>query len=964
MAVPVFVGSTALRSTTLSTPLDISAIAVGSWMVVSVMSSINNSTVTAPGTWSILHAGEASGTRKNFLFTKIKEVSDGSTVTFSQNTTDTTAYGLVWGTGAGDITAWTVGATWLRSTSTQTAGARFDNIAHSVTTPLNDQLVLAISHEATFAKAASMEITGVSPSGWTQRLWLEQVAVNDQIETIWVGSKDMATAGASGETTITYSSQQDNNGWAVQIAISSPIAGQTTLTPTIVGSPTYSTATGTGGSVTVPRPAGVKTGDYILVSARIQNSDMTVGPAATGFTRLGPAFVGSSATARVIGIFGRPVTDVTAEPTSYTFAWTAASNNRAIVTATIVRGVDLSNPVAGYFNNYSGTLVSGTPTGRRVDSYTLDGAPVLSIFVGGAEFSANNNHVPATLPSGYTEVANITTGTDLATSRTMIWAGKKETTASPVSAAEILWTTPTGSAAEGVSLRGTNAAPPDPVGTGITAANGSGAAVKVYYNTASGARTPSALVPMRRGFATTADVLNTYGSTWAHRGGSDSYPEMSLYGYTQSVMRGYGVLEVSLARTSDGVWFGLHDQTTDRTSGGTFGNASAQTWAQIQAQNITIGAQGAPQPYMRWDKLVATYGSTHIIVADPKYAIGTYRTEFLNMVANDIGVNRAIIKYSGSGSTATAMATAAQAMGFQTWGFFYASDASAGQGGNGNLQAWGSYWTTIGMEYGASQAIWNEALAIGKPVIGHIAPNQAAYNAAMNKGAIGVQVSGVGVVEPVSWWNILPKSANLIAAYGFNEGIGSSVADSSIKGNNLTIGTSTDWVAGHKGYALHSVSTAGTGAYNTSFTNPTAAVTLMGWVKPHAVTGEIPLFGFWSSPASDPAGTSQLSVYASRSAFGPSSVLSASTNISGTQFATTGAQMTIDTWQHVAVTYDGASVKLYLNGTLVSSTNQSGTLGSGSFVTTAKTNVTTDEVRVLNAALTQAEIVKWMNRSI
>jgi hypothetical protein len=154
---------------------------------------------------------------------------------------------------------------------------------------------------------------------------------------------------------------------------------------------------------------------------------------------------------------------------------------------------------------------------------------------------------------------------------------------------------------------------------------------------------------------------------------------------------------------------------------------------------------------MSWSQLVAKYGKTHIIVADPKYAL-SYQTEFLNMVNNDLGPTRAIIKYSGVGSGAAALSTAAQALGFQTWGFFYATDASASQGGSGALQTWAGSWTLLGMEYGASQAIWNEALAFGKPVIGHIAPNQAAYNTAMTKGASGVQVSGVGVVAPVSWW--------------------------------------------------------------------------------------------------------------------------------------------------------------------------------------------------------------------
>lgn len=55
----------------------------------------------------------------------------------------------------------------------------------------------------------------------------------------------------------------------------------------------------------------------------------------------------------------------------------------------------------------------------------------------------------------------------------------------------------------------------------------------------------------------------------AHRGGSREWPEMSLHAYTQAGFWGVGALEVSLARTSDGVWFGLHDADINRTSGTT-----------------------------------------------------------------------------------------------------------------------------------------------------------------------------------------------------------------------------------------------------------------------------------------------------------------------------------------------------------------------------------------------------------
>lgn len=735
--------------------------------------------------------------------------------------------------------------------------------------------------------------------------------------------------------------------------------------PQVVGTPTtYVGVTSASTTTIVPvvRPSGAMNGDYIIVFLRNQSSTIATEPTAPGFTRLGPDFVGSSSSFRVNGYYGHPITDISSEPATYDFSFTQGTGSgRVVVVAFIVRGVDLDAPISGFAPSYSGTAVTG---GRQVDSYAITGTASLALFAGAAEFASPNDHIPLTYPDGYTEAVSIPTSTNLAVSRTYAWVGSKEVLTSSVDTVSMTWGSASSAVTEGIALLG--APVPDLSGDGYRVANGQGAETAMYYTTADGPRTPADVIPVRRGFTSVTEMLATPGVTWAHRGGSASYPEMSLYAYTQAVVRGYGVLEVSLARTSDGVWFGLHDQTTDRTSGGTFGNASAQTWTQIQAQQNTIGP-GAAQPYMRWEELVAAYGSTHILVIDPKYTLGSYRTEFLNMVYNDIGPSRAIIKYTGPGSSAAALSATAQGMGFQTWGYFYASDASAGQGGDGNLQTWGPGWTLIGMEHGASatQAIWDEALALGKPVFGHIASNQTAYNSAMTKGASGVQVSGVAVVEPVSWWNALPKRANLIGGYGFYEGSGASVADLSGNGNTLTIGVNTTWTTGHTGGGIQSSDYNGLGGYNTSFTNPTDAITLMGWAYPRNLTLETPLFGFWSgTPDADPNGSSQFAVYATRTSFGPSGVLSACVRFNGTLNAVTGSALEINTWQHIALTYDGATVTLYLNGAVAQSTAIAGTLGVGAFVAGARADCIVDEVEVFNVALTQAEIIKWMNGTL
>lgn len=727
--------------------IDISAVPEGAWMVVTSM-CVGSLTMTPPSGWTEFVHNVQSGTRRNFLYAKIREAGDGNTATFAVTVADNIAFSFIWGTGADSVNTWTLGTQWTRSQSLQATGSRTESLIKSVTPTHDDSLVLAISHEATLAMTQSNEIASISPSGWTQRVWLSQFAANDRAETIWIGSKAVATPGATGDVTVAYLSPQDSNGWTVQLVIPPGNASEPILSTGVIGAPTMHTGF-TGSEFTLNRPADAQTGDYVVVAVRGQSSTVSVQPASDGFTRLGPAFVPSTNTYRLNGFYGRPIIDIDTEPESYTFTLTAAeTNTRFLAAALLVRGVNLEAPLAGYANSYGGTAITG---GVRVEAYTLADTPVLSLFMAGAEFTASNDHVPSVTPIGYNQDLLLASSPALASSRTVLWVGSKEQLTSPVDAGSITWVTPVAPVAEGISLRTIDTPAPDPQGNGYDSLNGQGDPVKVYYTDTDGVRTPSTILPMRRGFNTVAEMLATPGSTWAHRGGSVTYPEHSLHGYTQSVARGYGVLEISLGRTSDGVWFGLHDQTTDRTSGGTYGNASSQTWAQIQMQQILTGP-GGPQPYMTWNELVEKYGSTHIIVADPKYALGSYRTEFLNMVYNTVGTERAIIKYSGVGSGAAALSTAAQAMGFTTWGYFYAADASAGLGGNGNLQTWGPSWTLIGMEYGASQAIWDEALALGKPVFGHIAPNQAAYNTAMSKGATGVQVGGVGVVTPVSWW--------------------------------------------------------------------------------------------------------------------------------------------------------------------------------------------------------------------
>jgi hypothetical protein len=243
-------------------------------------------------------------------------------------------------------------------------------------------------------------------------------------------------------------------------------------------------------------------------------------------------------------------------------------------------------------------------------------------------------------------------------------------------------------------------------------------------------------------------MMATPGATWAHRGGSANWPEMTGYAYQQAVNRGYGCVEISMSRTKDGVWFGLHDATLDRVAGVT-GNVipSDLTWQELRvAYNVVVGAAGAPKPFMSWQELLAIIPQKCVVVFDPKHSMG-FLDECLAMVKRDIGAERGVFKFYGVGSGAVNAAVRATDAGFHTWGYFYEADVASGA-----LHRDQHAWSLLGMEWDAPTETWNTIKSYGKPVVAHIVPSLAAYDAAMLKGADIAQVADVAGVPAVENW--------------------------------------------------------------------------------------------------------------------------------------------------------------------------------------------------------------------
>lgn len=227
-----------------------------------------------------------------------------------------------------------------------------------------------------------------------------------------------------------------------------------------------------------------------------------------------------------------------------------------------------------------------------------------------------------------------------------------------------------------------------------------------------------------------------------HHGASADWPEMSMEAYRQSVRLGVDALEISLARSADGVWFGLHDATLDRTSGTSGFVASEHPWSEVQRYRIRpTGAHDtstAPQPYLALPDLVAAYAGTHTIFVDPKTAAPRHYPELLDLMdaagpkATDSFVAKAYC-------TTTPWAAAARARGYRTWGYYYGRDLA----GDTPLAATQAGWDLLGLDVAAPASAWSAMQALGKPVIGHIVASPADAQKVRAEGARGLMIAAV-----------------------------------------------------------------------------------------------------------------------------------------------------------------------------------------------------------------------------
>lgn len=203
----------------------------------------------------------------------------------------------------------------------------------------------------------------------------------------------------------------------------------------------------------------------------------------------------------------------------------------------------------------------------------------------------------------------------------------------------------------------------------------------------------------------------------------------------------------------------------------------------------------------------------------------------------------------------------------------------------------------------------------------------------------------------------------LVAAYGFEAGSGTSAADSSGQNNAGTLSGATWTTAGKFGNALSFDGNDMVNIPDAASLDLTNGMTLSAWVYP---TAQSP----WGTVILKEA-TNNLAyaLYARESAATAAGYVRIG---SSDRRAGSASALALNTWTHIASTYDGANLRFYVNGvqtgTLAVTGNMSATtlplrIG-GNTIWGEYFTGRIDEVRVFNRALNATELQSMMNAPV
>src|SRR5262245_34944109 len=215
------------------------------------------------------------------------------------------------------------------------------------------------------------------------------------------------------------------------------------------------------------------------------------------------------------------------------------------------------------------------------------------------------------------------------------------------------------------------------------------------------------------------------------------------------------------------------------------------------------------------------------------------------------------------------------------------------------------------------------------------------------------------------------QTLGLVAAYGFEEGSGSSALDSSGNSNTGTLGSGVTRTSSSQGRFGAALSYNGAGYVTipgAASLNLTSAMTLEAWVFPTAAAGN------WSTVLmKEQPGHFVYTLYAGSPTNRPNVYFNTSTASGGQRGLAGPSALPLNAWSHLAGTYDGATLRLYVNGAQVASQAYTGSImvssgalriGGNDIWSGEYFQGRIDEIRIYNRALTQASIQTDMNAPV
>ena len=229
---------------------------------------------------------------------------------------------------------------------------------------------------------------------------------------------------------------------------------------------------------------------------------------------------------------------------------------------------------------------------------------------------------------------------------------------------------------------------------------------------------------------------------------------------------------------------------------------------------------------------------------------------------------------------------------------------------------------------------------------------------------------GITPAQQSFTWNVSQAASGLcgsdptlVACWPMEEGSGSVVIDSTSFGNDGTTVGSPTWVTGKNGLAL---SLNGTDQYVTVPHNASLnlnTLTISAWIKP-GKSGTQDLIKKALLMPTQSAGTDgyEVSLSSATTVFFRINQATSGDTLrinSTTSYPTTGT-----TWMHVAATYDGTTMRLYINGIQEASLATTATIAQNTLPLTLGTQTSNpryyqgaiDDAQIYNRALSQSEI--------